>query len=445
MKTSLSQIVRLDPSTKPHSSTLNSFKAGDVLVLFGELFQKGYANGLVDAAKKKGLKIVYSTVGRRDEQQNLRPLTAEESKNIPSPFINIPLECGFDLEPSSPNGPTPVDLCKSIGLKEGIQGRIDLELISQSQKKGEERFRQQVRAWTQELEKHVAPGNKVFMAHLMAGGVPRSKIILSLMNRAFKGTGDRYLSSEYFWNSDLGQFCQKSFFEVTANSFNILLEETTTLRNKLTDSGGLIHYSAYGYHGTPIYFKQDLQWLCYTPYLQGFAKKQLENFSRQAWQQGIKTTVYNCPEILTNSSGIFPGVEIFLYLLYFEFKQRKINHPLIHQVLSKAEILVKPGGMDIIHQLIGNFLKHPEIQKTLDVNAWPQHSTKNLMELMLKTSDDIISQHQSPQELMTTPLSELIIHASGHLMLEESFNPQHPVTWVGHDAVIKFFEQTNSI
>lgn len=442
MKTSLSQIVRLDPSPQTHATTLSTFKAGDTLVLFGELFQKGYANGLVDAAKKKGLKIVYSTVGRRDEQQHLRPLTADESATIPSPFINVPLECGFDLEPSSSNGPTPVELCKSIGLKEGIQGHIDLELIAQSQKKGEQRFRQQVRTWVQELEKHLAPGSKVLIAHLMAGGVPRSKIILSLMNRVFKGTGDRYLSSEDFWNSQLGQFCQKSFFEVTANSFNILIEETTNLRHKLQNYDGFIHYSAYGYHGTPIYFNQELQWLCYTPYLQGFAKKQLEEFSRHAWQRGIKATVYNCPEILTNSSGIFPGVEIFLYLLYFEFKNRKISHPLINQVLTKTETLVKPGGFEIIHQWIGNFLNSPEIQKTLNINIWPQHSTKSLMELMLKTSDDIIAQHHNPQELMTTPLSELIILASGHLMLEESFNPHHPVTWIGHDAVIKFFEQS---
>jgi len=443
MKTSLSEIVRLEPS-ETIDTKLHSFKSGDVLVLFGELFQKGYANGLVDAAKKKGLKIIYSTVGRRDEQQTLRPLTDEEGKNFTPHFINIPLECGFDLEPSSPGGPTPVELCKSIGLKEGIQGRIDLDLIKKSEQLGEQRFRRQVRNWIQELEKHITPGSKVLIAHLMAGGVPRSKIILSLMNRAFKGVGDRYLSSEDFWNSDLGHFCQKSFSEVTANSFNILLDETTTLRNKQTDSGGFIRYSAYGYHGTPIFFNQELQWLCYTPYLQGFAKKQLEDFSRYYWQKGIKACVYNCPEILTNSSGIFPGVEIFLYLLYFELKHRDVNHPLVQQTLTKVESLVKPGGFEQIYQLISSFLQSTEVQKTLDITSWPQHSTKSLMELMLKTSDDIIALHLNPQELMTTPLSELIIYASGHLMLEESFNPQHPVAWIGHDAIIKFFEVSKS-
>lgn len=440
MTNSLSKTHRLQLNKSNSLNPLESFQTGDVLVLFGELFQKGYANGLVDAAQKKGLKIIYSTVGRRDEQQNLRSLNSEESKSIPSPWINVPLESGFDLEPSSPEGNTPVDLCKSIGLKEGIHGHIDLNLISQSQEKGVARFRNQVRAWLQELHQHLKPNSKVFMAHLMAGGVPRSKIILSLMNRVFKGVGDRYLSSEDFWNSDLGQFCQKSFFEVTANSFNILIEESAPLRKKLEEQGGFIHYSAYGYHGTPIFFENQLQWLCYTPYLQGFAKKQLENFARQHWDQGVKATVYNCPEILTSSSGIFPGVEIFLYPLYFELQRRKIQHPLVLQMMQQAESLLKPGGLEQIQKLISHFLHSSEMQKTLNIDLWPQHSTKPLMELMLKTSDEIISLHHNPQALMTTALSELIIHASGSMMLQETFQPQEPVTWIGHDAVISYYE-----
>ncbi len=75
-----------------------NFKKGDVLVLFGELFNRGYANGLVEEAEKNGLKVIRATVGRRDAGGELRTLTAEESENIPKPFINIPLEAGFDLE-----------------------------------------------------------------------------------------------------------------------------------------------------------------------------------------------------------------------------------------------------------------------------------------------------------------------------------------------------------
>ena len=78
--------------------TTHSFQKGDVLVLFGELFNRGYANGLVDEAEKCGLTVVRATVGRRDEKGQLRALTAEECENIPKPFINVPLEAGFDME-----------------------------------------------------------------------------------------------------------------------------------------------------------------------------------------------------------------------------------------------------------------------------------------------------------------------------------------------------------
>ena len=48
------------------------------LVLFGELFSRGYANGLVDEAVQNGYKIIKSTVGRRDPDQTLRPLNDSE-------------------------------------------------------------------------------------------------------------------------------------------------------------------------------------------------------------------------------------------------------------------------------------------------------------------------------------------------------------------------------
>lgn len=413
-------------------------KTINTLILFGELFQRGYANGLVEAAQKKGIKIIYSTVGRRDENQNLRSLTPEELQQQNSPLINVPLECGFDLEPNN-QGLTPVDLCKPIGLKEGINAKLDLNLLDQSQKKGQERFRQQVQKWIREVESHIKPNENILIAHLMAGGVPRAKIILSIMNRVFKGSGDRYLSSEEFWNSDLGQFCQKSFFEVTAHSFQILIEETTQLREKLQSHGGSIHFSAYGYHGTPIYFEKNLQWLCYTPYLQGFAKKDLEAFSEINWNQGIHCTVYNCPEILTNSSRIFPGVEIFLYLLYFELRERNLKHPVVQNLMALAEDCVTKENLEKIYSTIRVFLKSPLIQKTLNKEDWPQHSNKEMMELMLATSEELIALHKDPQNLMTTYLSEMVIKASGEIMLSDAAQPQKPIFWIGHDSVINFF------
>lgn len=418
---------------------LNGFGKGDVLVLFGELFNRGYANGLVEHAHELGMTIIRSTVGRRDEKQNLRALTPEESANIPSPWINVPLECGFDLEPNS-NGQTPVDLCKSISLKEGIKAKLDLAAITESQQRGHERFRHQVKSWVKALEPHIPAGKKVYIAHLMAGGVPRSKIVLSLMNRVFKGTGDRYLSSEEFWNSDLGRLCQTSFMEVTAESFNILIEETVELRTKQANSHGFVHYSAYGYHGTPIFFHRQLQWFTYTPYLQGFAKLKLEDYARQHWNNGVRATVYNCPEILTNSSSIFPGVEIFLYSMLFELHARGNQHPFVIKILKEAEGCLIENGCAEVRKLIDDYLQHPLFLQSLNYAHWPSHSNKELMELMLGVSDKLIQLHKDQNHLMTSHLSELIIKASGALMLNDLAKPQEPVLWIGHDAIIKYFE-----
>ena len=47
----------------------------------------------------------------------------------------------------------------------------------------------------------------------------------------------------------------------------------------------------------------------------GSAKMRLENVAKAAWAQGVKATVFNCPEIRTNSSDIFVGVELSLFPL----------------------------------------------------------------------------------------------------------------------------------
>jgi hypothetical protein len=78
------------------------YKAGDVLVLAGELFGRGYANGLVDEAKRIGMTVIGTTVGRRDPDGTLRPLTADELAEsealLGGRIINVPLEAGFDME-----------------------------------------------------------------------------------------------------------------------------------------------------------------------------------------------------------------------------------------------------------------------------------------------------------------------------------------------------------
>ena len=88
------------PLTTIGENTL--FRRDDVFVLFGELFGRGYATGLVDEARKAGMQIIGITVGRRDENNRLRALTGEElaaaEANIGGKIINVPLMAGFDLD-----------------------------------------------------------------------------------------------------------------------------------------------------------------------------------------------------------------------------------------------------------------------------------------------------------------------------------------------------------
>ena len=44
---------------------------GDFLVLCGELFGRGYANGIVEEAKSRGMTVIGTTVGRRDADGTL--------------------------------------------------------------------------------------------------------------------------------------------------------------------------------------------------------------------------------------------------------------------------------------------------------------------------------------------------------------------------------------
>ena len=105
--------------------TANIFRKGDVFVLFGELFGRGYANGLVNEARKAGMTIIGITVGRRDENNALRPLTAEElaqaEANLGGRIINVPLMAGFDLD--APAGRTHTDRSAGRHDAEELAGR----------------------------------------------------------------------------------------------------------------------------------------------------------------------------------------------------------------------------------------------------------------------------------------------------------------------------------
>lgn len=406
------------------------------LVLFGELFNRGYANGLVEEAEQHGFKIIKSTVGRRDADQNLRALQDSEKPTDCEAFINIPLEAGFDMEKDS-EGLSPVERLKELGLKNWQDFKWPAGSLEQSREKGQARFRNNLKAYVKELEK-IVPTEKthILFAHLMAGGVPRAKIVMPLMNRVFKGTGDRFMPSEDFWNTPIGDLCSLNFDEVTANTLDMLIEETSELRQKIEKAGGHVSYVAYGYHGTEIWIGPELRWQSYSPYLQGWAKVKLEKTAEKWFQKGVKACVYNCPEILTNSSSIFQGVEVPLYSLIRAFQKMYPDHGRTHRLVHEASQLLKqPQMLETIYKMIDDFYQHPEVIATLKFEEWPSHSRKAQLEMLLKISDEIVACHQDEKKLMTALLSEIVFKSCGWGMFHDSFAPEKPVRWIGHDFV----------
>lgn len=414
------------------------YAKNDVLVIFGEVFARGYVNGLIEEAKKHGLQVIYSTVGRRDDNNQLRALTQEELASKDHPLINVPLECGFDLEPSA-SGPSPADQLKGLKLSEANQAKLDWKQVEESRKKGREGFRARVREYMAELDKKIPANANVVFAHTMAGGVPRAKIILPVMNRVFKGHGERYASSQEFWESTLGKFCEMSFMDVTANSFADLIELSAPLRERVKQQGGECSYVAYGYHGTEILIGGTYNWQSYAPYLQGFAKLELEQIAIRATQKGVKACVFNAPEILTNSSSIFLGVEVALYPLLGALQKEGPNHPMSQELKTTCQSLLKPEhSLDEILTLTDNYFRSDIIKnRWTDYPAWPQHNGPEQMELMRTTSEKIIDMHKDEKQLLTARLSEIVFQACGKAMLHEAKNPGQPVWWVGHDLVAK--------
>lgn len=416
----------------------SGYKKGDVLVVFGEVFARGYVNGLIDQAKQAGMKVIYSTVGRRDDNEALRPLTAEELTTKDQPLINIPLECGFDLEPSN-KGIRPVDQLKGLKLSEWDKAELDFSQLEESRKKGRENFRSRVREYLSALDKMIPAGSNILFAHTMAGGIPRAKIILPVMNRMFKGHGERYASSKEFWNGPLGKFCDMSFMDVTANTYADLIELSAPLRERIAKSGGQVSYMAHGYHGTEILMGDEYKWQSYAPYLQGFAKVELERIAVGAAKNGVQASVFNAPEILTNSSSVFLGVEVALYPLMGALKKEGPAHPLTQEIMSTCQQLLKPEhSLDEILEITTKYFTSDIIGKRWSIyEDWPQHNGPEQMALMRTTSDRILDMHKDEKNLLTARLSELVFTAFGKAVFHEVMKPRQNVWWVGHDIVAK--------
>lgn len=414
------------------------YKPGDVLVLVGELFGRGYANGLVDEAKRLGMTVIGTTVGRRDSDGTLRPLTGEELTDsealLGSRIINIPLEAGFDMEPAA-GQPSVADQLKKARPDDWNSITFAEGFVEAARAAGTARFRSALAQVAEELKGLIPAGANVLFAHTMAGGIPRARVFMPLLNRVFKGTGDKYLSSEAFWNSELGRLCDVSFNEVTADTYLYLIEETAALRDQISAGGGKACYSAYGYHGTEVLVGGEYRWQSYTPYVQGFAKMRLEDVAARASSQGVTATVFNCPEIQTNSSALFLGVEISLYPLLTAIRN-VVGETASVGLFSRCQAMLKEG--ETVANLLERadaYLSAPLLAAMVDYAGWPQHNTLEQAELMLAASSELMGMHADQKQLVCAELSRVVFLATGRLIVHGSWNPPAPAVWLNHDVI----------
>ena len=416
------------------------YKTGDILVLFGELFGRGYANGIIEEARGRGMTIIGATVGRRDGEGGLRALDAAElaaaEELLGGKIINVPLEAGFDFE-ATDAGPSPVEQLKGVKPDDWENVRLDMGALEESRRAGVRRFTENVAKFEAELETMIPAGANVVFVHTMAGGIPRTRVLMPLMNRIFKGQGERFLASGDFWQSDLGELCRLSFEEVTGDTFKYLIDGTGRVREKMAAGGGKVSYAAYGYHGCEVLINGEYTWQSYTPYLPGWAKISLEKHAAAAWAQGVRATVFNAPEIQTNSSALFLGVENSLYPL-LEALQKEGGGPRAEEIREECRQLLRDDvSLEALLAEANDYLASPIMAPFKDFGTWPHHNSREQMELMLNSSARLMEMNRSGKEIVCAALSRAVFTGVGRLMLDTMWTPGAPVYWLNHDIIAK--------
>lgn len=418
----------------------NVFRKGDVFVLFGELFGRGYVNGLIDEARAAGMTIVGITVGRRDDAGVLRALDdaelAEAEEKLGGRIINVPLMAGFDMD--APEGEqNPTEMLSGITLKNWQEEKLDWERIERCREAGVRRFTNSAATVMAEIDKLVPQGANVFFAHTMAGGIPRIKAFLAIANRIYKGRGERFMSSRALLDSDLGKLILMNFDEVSANTLKYLIDASAAIRARVEQAGGEVRYTAYGYHGTEILIEDQYQWQTYTNYTQGYAKMRLESIAEAAWKGGVAATVFNCPEIRTNSSDIFVGVELSLFPLLRALKREGGGAWADEQWRICEELLGEGTSLQQLLDTIEGYNNDATSAAFRNFEAWPMDNTPELAEVMIGTSEAITALHKDKKALITDHLSSLVLEGAGPLMFHGASEKIAPVLWLNHDIIAR--------
>ncbi len=433
------------PLTSRPENTL--FGEGDIFVLVGELFGRGYATGLIEAAKAAGMQVIGATVGRRDDTGMLRALTDEElaeaEENLGGRIINVPLMAGFDMDAPA-GGKTPTAMLTDMTLANWQDFKLDWDKVGHCRTLGTARFAQAMEQMLAQLDALIPAGKNVFFAHTMAGGIPRAKAFMAIANRVYKGRGARYQSSQSLIESDLGKLILQNFDDVTANSFGHLVDLSTTLRNRIEADGGEVHYCAYGYHGTRVLIENEYRWQTYTNYTQGYAKMRLEQLAQDAWAKGIKATVFNCPEIRTNSSDVFAGIELSLLPL-LQALRREGGGAWADSLWQECQDLLNADvTLNDVLQMVQDYQLDPAMQPFHNFTGWPMANSPDQVEKTVGTSQDIVALHKDRKLLVSDVLSQHVVSATGQLIFGSASAPEGPALWLDHDVVAQQLIAQNS-
>jgi hypothetical protein len=315
--------------------------------------------------------------------------------------------------------------------------KLDWPYVEQCRAIGTKRFTDSVAQAMAELDTLIPDGANVYFAHTMAGGIPKAKVFLAIANRIYKGRGARFMSSQALIDSDLGKLILANFDEVTANTFRHLIDGSAAIRARVEKTGGQVRYSAYGYHGTEVLIDGSYQWQTYTNYTQGYAKIGLERIAQEAWAKGIKASVFNCPEIRTNSSDIFVGVELSLFPLLAALKKEGDGAWVEAQWQACQALLQDGTSVEDLLQKVDSYLVSDTMTALRDFAAWPMPNNEALAEIMIGLSDELTHLHRDRKQLVIGHLSALVLEATGPLIFFGMTAPEAPVQWLNHDVVAK--------
>ncbi|HEU4852951.1 MAG TPA: hypothetical protein VFT37_12435, partial [Telluria sp.] len=258
-----------------------------------------------------------------------------------------------------------------------------------------------------------------------------------IANRIYKGRGERFMSSRALLDSDLGKLILMNFDEVTANTLQYLISASAPIRERVAKSGGETRYTAYGYHGTEILIKDEYVWQTYTNYTQGYAKMRLESVAQAAWNQGIAATVFNCPEIRTNSSDIFVGVELSLFPLLTALKKEGGGAWADQQWQICQDLLGEGTSLESLLDTIEQYNNDATSAQFRNFEAWPMDNTPALADVMIGTSEAITNLHKDKKALITDHLSSLVLEGAGPLMFHGASEKIAPVVWLNHDIIAR--------